>query len=147
MVLRILLSTVLFLTLSCRPEFISHNTYEWHPKKEQFFSFVLNSGGKPKLLKDIDRFGLTRIVNESYPIELVLFDDQTFYYYLENLGDGEGTWSFDEGHIKLYAERKLFAMKIGLHAISEFDNRIAIDFIDRFGTQYLEMDLLKQAQR
>lgn len=131
----------LFVALfGCRPEFVSHNPYTWHPKEQDFFSFVINSG---KIPQTIERTKMARLVNHSYPIELALFHDNTFYYYLENLGDGQGTWSYEDGFLKLYAERKLFAMKIGIHAISEYDKRVAVDFVDRFGTQYLEMEYLE----
>ena len=135
--------TFLLALLGCRPEFVSHNPYTWQPKEQKFFSFAINSG---KIPKNIERNEMARLVNYTYPIELALYDDHTFYYYLENLGDGRGTWSHQDGFIELYAERKLFAMKIGLHSISDDDNRLVIDFVDRFGTQYLEMEYVEGAK-
>lgn len=137
--MRILILFALVMMVSCRPEFRSQNPFTWYPKDKKFFSGFINNKNTPT---EINRTQVARLVNHAYPIELALFSDGKFYYYLENLGDGTGTWSFLDGQLKLYAERKLFAMNIGIHSISESDKDIAVDFTDRFGTQYLQMEYL-----
>jgi hypothetical protein len=80
------------------------------------------------------------ISNDDYPIELALYNDGTFYYMLENLGDGTGTWTFKNGKLRLYAERRLFDMHILIKALEEEANKVGIEFSDRFGPRFLVME-------
>ena len=59
---------------------------------------------------------------------------------LENLGDGTGTWTFKNGKLRLYAERRLFDMHILIKALEEEANKVAIEFSDRFGPRFLVME-------
>lgn len=79
------------------------------------------------------------IVNESYPIKIALYEDNTFYYDLPNLGDGKGTYSIVDGKIALSAERTLFVMYIEMKASDELAENVHIVFRDRFGLQTLDM--------
>ena len=79
------------------------------------------------------------IVNNSYPIEIALYNDGTFYYDLPNLGDGKGTWKNDNGKIELKAKRSLFDMYINVHATDESAQSLSIQFTDRFGPNTLKM--------
>lgn len=80
------------------------------------------------------------ISNDDYPIELALYSDGKFYYMLENLGDGNGTWTFKNGKVRLYAERRLFDMHILIKALEEEAAKVGIEFADRFGPQFLDME-------
>jgi hypothetical protein len=79
------------------------------------------------------------IVNNSYPIEIALYEDGRFYYDLPNLGDGVGTWKHSGGKIELKAKRTLFDMYIEIHGSDEGANNLMIQFSDRFGPNTLEM--------
>lgn len=79
------------------------------------------------------------IVNNDYPIEIALYQDQNFYYNLPNLGDGQGTWNYENGHIVLKAKRKIFDMRIDVHAIDQAAQNLAIEFTDRFGPNVLKV--------
>ncbi len=80
------------------------------------------------------------ISNDDYPIELALYSDGNFYYNLENLGDGHGTWTFKNGKVRLFSERRLFDMHIMIKALEEGALSVGIEFADRFGPQFLLMD-------
>lgn len=79
------------------------------------------------------------IVNTSYPIEIALYNDGTFYYDLPNLGDGKGTWKNSNGKIELKAKRSLFDMYIDVHANDEAAQTLSIEFTDRWGPKTLKM--------
>ncbi|MFP5386567.1 MAG: hypothetical protein ACLGHN_10840 [Bacteriovoracia bacterium] len=79
------------------------------------------------------------LVNNSYPIQLALYEDGQFYYDLPNLGDGRGTWKKSGGKIELKAKRSLFDMHIDIHANDEEAQTLSIQFIDRFGPNTLQM--------
>lgn len=79
------------------------------------------------------------IVNNSYPIEIALYNDGQFYYDLPNLGDGRGTWKNENGKIELKAKRSLFDMYIKVQASDESAQSLSIQFTDRFGPNTLKM--------
>ncbi|WP_408095909.1 hypothetical protein ACJVC5_12775 [Peredibacter sp. HCB2-198] len=79
------------------------------------------------------------IVNNSYPIEIALYEDNRFYYNLPNLGDGKGTWKLNNGVIELKAKRTLFDMYIEVQGSDEASQNLTIQFIDRFGPNTLKM--------
>jgi hypothetical protein len=68
------------------------------------------------------------IVNNSYPIEIALYNDGRFYYDLPNLGDGKGTWKLNKGVIELRAKRTLFDMYIELQGTDVNANSLTIQF-------------------
>lgn len=80
------------------------------------------------------------IVNNDYPIEIALYQDNRFYYNLPNLGDGSGTWSYQNGSLVLKAKRSIFDMKIDVHSIDEGTNNLIIKFTDRFGPNTLNVE-------
>lgn len=79
------------------------------------------------------------IVNDSYPIEIALYNDGRFYYDLPNLGDGKGTWKLSGGKIELKAKRSLFDMYIDVLGTDEAASTLTIQFTDRFGPNTLKM--------
>jgi hypothetical protein len=79
------------------------------------------------------------IVNNSYPIQIALYQDGRFYYDLPNLGDGRGTWKNSGGVIELHAKRTLFDMFIEIKANEKEAKTLSIQFTDRFGPNTLKM--------
>lgn len=79
------------------------------------------------------------ITNNSYPIQIALYEDGRFYYDLPNLGDGHGTWKTSDGVIRLNAKRTLFDMYIEVLANDETGSSLSITFTDRFGPNTLQM--------
>jgi hypothetical protein len=78
-------------------------------------------------------------VNNSYPIQIALYNDGKFYYDLPNLGDGHGTWKNAGGVIELRAKRTLFDMYIEVKANDTEAKSLSIQFTDRFGPNTLKM--------
>ena len=136
--LRVIMLAILGLVAgSCQPEFESKNPFTYYQKDAQFYQQFVNAAAAPE---SVDRSKVLTLRNDEFPMELALFGDNRFYYYMETLGDGFGTWEFDQDKLHLYAERTLFVMHMNIRSIDEADNQIAVDFIDRFGTQYLTLD-------
>lgn len=80
------------------------------------------------------------IVNNDYPIEVALYEDQQFYYNLPTLGDGHGTWERIGGKLKLFATRTLFDMHIEIFAADPSANAVILKFRDRHGPQIVKME-------
>ena len=81
------------------------------------------------------------IVNNDYPIELALYENNKFYYNLPNLGDGTGSWEFEKGYLLLTAERDLFDMEIEIHPTDEAATELALKFTDRFGPNLIATEV------
>jgi hypothetical protein len=79
------------------------------------------------------------IVNNDYPIEISLYNDSKFYYNLPKLGDGVGSWVYNEGRIELFAERSLFDVYIEVLSLDEKGEDVGIRFRDRFGPKTMPM--------
>ena len=124
---------LIMICTACQPEFEAVNPYEFVAQDLIFFSDFVNAPADPEGEKKLV------LSNDSYPIDVALFTDGNFYYDLPNLGDGTGTWTHKEGFLDLYAERKLFAMKMSIHSVRETNGDLVIHFTDRFGTQYLPL--------
>lgn len=80
------------------------------------------------------------LLNRDYPIEVVLFSDGTWFYDLPNLGEGRGTYTLDNGVVKLFAERVLFDINIEIVAKDEAGKDYVLKFSDRFGPKSLDTE-------
>jgi hypothetical protein len=107
------LITGLFVTLfSCGK---NDEKIEFHKADQSKFTRLINNSSLPTLPNlSIDR----KIVNNSYPIEIALYNNNKFYYDLPNLGDGTGEW---------------------IHAADIKAENFAIKFIDRFGINKIKV--------
>ena len=130
------LALLSFIFSSCIPSGDKSDAKVCITKEEHFTKYVNQKSlpTSPNLSLDIT------ISNDDYPIELALYSDGKFYYMLENLGDGNGTWTFKNGKVRLYAERRLFDMHILIKALEEEAKKVGIEFADRFGPQFLDME-------
>mgnify|MGYP001596638711 CR=1 FL=1 len=70
---------------------------------------------------------------ETNPLRLVLFDNNKFYYQVDRLGNGEGTWEYKNGALQLVAVRPLFDLEITVTAAGAEGSETLIQYIDRFG--------------
>lgn len=128
----ILLMSLLIFTFSCGKG-AGQKTYA---VKEEKLSKYVNA----KSLPESPNLTLDKsIVNNSYPIEIALYENNRFYYNLPNLGDGKGTWEYSNGKIKLKAKRTLFDMYIEILSADETNSEMIIEFSDRFGPTSLKM--------
>lgn len=76
--------------------------------------------------------------SESYPMRIALFDNNQFYYQIDRLGNGTGTWKFSSGALELIANRPIFDMNFVLSAAQPEGDALVVRFIDRFGINRVE---------
>ena len=103
--------------------------------QEHFNPYINEKAAPEKPDLNLDKV----IVNDEYPFEIALYKDKKWFYHLKNLGDGFGSWKFENGRIILYAERIIFDMYVEVVALSEEAKDIAIRFADRKGPRELLM--------
>lgn len=129
------LSFALLLFSSCGLKKEKSELILFEKEESDYIKFV-NQKAKPNQPNlSIDK----KIVNNDYPIELALYNDGKFYYNLDNLGDGEGTWRYENGVIKLTAFRKILSFDVDMNytfTITRKDgSQSLIKFRDRKGNQ------------
>lgn len=124
---------IALLALSCRGEYELKNPYSYKKSEKEYFnSYLSDEKSKTEVT----------LVNTGYPIEINLLSNETFKYKLDVLGEGEGSWSYEDGYLKLYAERELFVMKMLLNQADGIEHPI-LEFRDRFGPNFLEMEAIR----
>lgn len=98
---------------------------------------VAPSGENPDIATD------KNVINEQYPVELALYQDHRFYYNLPNLGDGYGTWSYEDGKIVMKTKREILGkditMTYELQANDAEAENVSIQFTDRWGAQSYQL--------
>ena len=122
------------LGLGCQPLYKANRHYEVYEKTEDFFHAVMNADSE-----NVKAPSTLVLEDQSYPIQLQLYKDGRFYYYLKRLGDGWGTWTYEKGYLSLYAERKLFVMNFEIHSIEPDGDALSLEFSDRFGPKFLRL--------
>lgn len=85
------------------------------------------------------------ISNEKYSMRVAMFDNGVFYYQVNNLGDGEGTWEYREGILKLKAVRTIFDIDLDIMAESSESDATIVQFVDRFRFNSVPMQLRQPA--
>jgi hypothetical protein len=132
--------------LSCNPSSLTGSSEEKTPLKfflveQKDLNHLINEKAlpaNPNLNSD------KTLLNRDYPIEVALYNDGKWYYDLPNLDSGTGTWKYEGGMIKLYAERILFDMYIEVVAIEKGAEKVALKFTDRFGPRSLPSEKVNQ---
>lgn len=102
---------------------------------------IINSSStasKADLKKDIF------LANYDYPIELAIYADGSFYYNLDNLGDGKGKWELKGGsyYIETTHKRLLFDLKVQIYTTSSEGDKFRTYFVDRFGPKELDLEIV-----
>ncbi len=123
----------LFLFISCGKKKSELILFE---KDEADYTQFINQKPKPNQPNlSLDK----RIVNNDYPIEIALYSDGKFFYNLPNLGEGEGTFQYENGVLKLVAERKILTFDVEMNytfTITRKDgSQSLLKFRDRRGNQ------------
>lgn len=121
---------VCLLMMGCQPLYKAERNYQVYEKDQEFFQPLMN---------EKDEGSRIVLEDQTYPIELQLYKDGRFHYYLKRLGDGWGTWSYQKGFLQLYAERKLFVMNFEIHGIEQDGEALSLEFSDRFGPKFLRL--------
>ena len=135
--LKILFLSLSFLMISCQDIEKANRPYSVFKKPESSFSKAINH--------KTDEGSEFYLENKDFPIQVKLFDDGKFFWVLDTLKtdpQGFGTWKYDEkdGDLKLYAETKMFVMKMSVKSLSESsDESFTIEFSDRHGPKFLPL--------
>ena len=104
--------------------------------EEKMFDKYINQKDLPS---EPNYFVDKRLVNDSYPFEIILYKNNKFFYNLPNLGEGTGKFWYENGGIRFFAKRSLFDMHMDLKAKSKNAETVILKFKDRFGPNALEM--------
>lgn len=112
-----------------------------HKRDETFFAKVLNPGEKfEHAEQELPNLKLLT-ATDKYQMRYALFDNGKFYYQVAKLGNGIGTWSYQNGIIHLLAPRNFFDLELNLGAAAAEGDAMAFQFLDRFGNNVVQVDL------
>ncbi len=131
---RALIFLSFFLAVSCHQKEGETILYRKELKSYETFMNGAEKKSSPNSQSDIT------LVNDEYPIELILYEDGSFYYILENLGEGRGTWIYQDGELKLHAKRRLFDMDMTIVSSNPEGTEWRLNFRDRFKFRDLPLD-------
>jgi hypothetical protein len=81
------------------------------------------------------------VYSDKYPMRMALFSNEKFYYEIDELGEGWGTWTMDDGVVKLYAPRPFFDMRIVMSGDAETGEARIFKFRDRTGIQTVALSV------
>lgn len=126
---------ILLIISSCTGKSDSAKLYA--AKEKQAFSKFINNKDMPS---DPNLTVDKSIINNDYPIEIAIYQNNRFFYNLANLGTGKGKWKYNDGKIELTAKRTIFDMYIEVYGSDQNLNKLAIQFSDRFGSKSLKME-------
>jgi hypothetical protein len=104
-----------------------------NPREPEFYDKLVNSAeSSPAVQTKLSSVKLLQTGNEL-PMRFVLFDNKTFYYQVDRLGNGNGTWAYHDGGIRMFANRPFFDLELYLSAANGEGNALVFRFLDRFG--------------
>lgn len=104
-----------------------------HKRDPAFFNRFINSAQDYDQAKaKLSELNLL-VSNQKYKMRYALFDNGKFYYQVDNLGDGHGKWSYQDGSLNLFANRTMFDLDLNLVATEAEGEQMAMRFLDRFG--------------
>jgi hypothetical protein len=105
-------------------------TYE---REKNFFALFENAGQEEsQAAKNLENIKLLH-TDEQFPIRLALYDNGRFYYQVDELGNGYGDWTYENGGLKLTTRRKIFDMNFYVVAKAQQGTDLVIKFFDRHG--------------
>ncbi len=85
------------------------------------------------------------LLNQDYPMEFWLYQNNKYFYDLPNLGEGIGDWSFENGILKLENGHHIKAIDLTIDMqysiYYSLENEARIEFSDRFGMKNIELEL------
>lgn len=129
-------SLALFVT-ACSPM----STMTANKRDAAFYGrFVNPSENESGASEKLDQLKLLQTGSE-YPMRMALFANGKFYYQVDKLGDGQGTWDVADGVLRLRAIRPLFDMNLFVSGASEDGDETVIRFIDRHGFNSVRIEL------
>lgn len=110
-----------------------------HPRSKEFYDPFINSGRDHTAAKsEMPSLKLFRI-SGLYEGRFALYDNGTFYYEINNLGDGTGDWVYSDGALRLKAGRIFFDMIFFVSAAQAQGTDTVVKFVDRNGPQRMSI--------
>lgn len=109
-----------------------------HSRDPEFYQKVFSAKTSPK---KVNLENEKMIYSEKYPMRLALFDDQKFFYQIDELGSGWGEWKMSDGMVTMFAPRKYFDMRLVLSGADETSDAQVLRFRDRGGIQAIKVSL------
>jgi hypothetical protein len=137
--MKFLILAICFNIISCNKINANKSNLSFYKIEEKSFDRYIN---KKNMREGVNLQADKHMLNRDYPIEIFLYNNGEWYYNLDNLGDGHGTWKYESGKLKLHAKRTLFDMHIEIESIKEDGSEIVVKFSDRFGPNTLEVEKL-----
>lgn len=110
-----------------------------HKRDPAFFNRFINSAQDYDQAKQkLNELNLL-VSNQKYKMRYALFDNGKFYYQVDNLGDGHGKWTYQDGALNLFANRTMFDLDLNLIATEAEGEKMAMRFLDRFGNNNVDV--------
>ncbi len=126
------------LMVSCGPK----KSLIANPREPAFYDSLVNPAATSSNVQT--KLATVKIIQSGseFPMRFVLFDNNTFYYQVDRLGNGNGTWSHHEGGLEMLANRPIFDLKLYLSAANGKGDALVFRFLDRFGFNTVSAALL-----
>ncbi|MCC6138734.1 MAG: transposase [Bdellovibrionaceae bacterium] len=109
------------------------------PREQEFYEPFVNTGRDHKAAKsEMPTLKLLKI-SGLYEGRFALYDNGTFYYEINNLGNGTGDWVYSEGALRLKAGRIFLDLIFFVSAAEAKGTNTVVRFIDRNGPQKMDI--------
>ncbi len=109
------------------------------PKGREFYEPFVNAQGSPATAKaEMGSLKLLKI-NGLYDGRFALYENGQFFYEINHMGDGVGNWTFENGALKLSAQRMFFVMEFTVSGASAEGTNTVVRFRDRNGVQRMDI--------
>lgn len=104
-----------------------------HTRDQEFYNRFVNPASSAHAVERQLSSQKMIETGKDYPMRYVLYDNNTFYYQIDRLGNGVGTWKYINGALQLKAARPLFDINLYMSAAKAQGDELLFRFIDRFG--------------
>jgi hypothetical protein len=104
-----------------------------HKRDADFYGQFVNSTADWPQAES--RIGELKVLetNDVYRMRFALFDNGKVYYQIDNLGNGNGSWVYEDGALVVTATRPIFDMELTLSAAASDGNGTVFRYLDRHG--------------
>lgn len=134
---------VVVLVAACSQDRV--NMVEHQRDRDFYAQFVNNGKSLQNAPSEMSSLKLLKI-SGLYEGRFALYDQNTFYYEINNLGNGTGNWTFENGAMKLKAGRMFFDLIFTVSGAQPEGNDTVVRFIDRNGAQKMNIQYLNMSQ-
>jgi len=134
--------SMLFMVAACGPK----KSMVVNARDPQFYDRFVNPSAEAAAIET--KLTAVKLVETGtdFPMRFALFDNHTFYYQVDRLGNGVGKWSYQSGSLELIANRPFFDLALYLSAAQAEGDEVVFRFVDRFGVNTVNAGLRVPAQ-